>query len=444
MRSDISPPALRPLLLALLTPALLLIACETSGGPANTDPTPAADMAVDGEAPAAQVTWHGEVRPLVARYCAGCHADGELGPFPLETYEQARPWAAPMAMAVRARTMPPFLADDSGHCQTFRDSSWLTDEQIALFEAWADAGAPEGDSSIPAPAPRALPTLEGRVEVVDTGADYLPDQSRPDDYRCFVVDSPGAFAATGFDVVPSNPRIAHHLIAYQAIDAEAAAAARALDAQDDTPGYPCLGTGPQVNARNIAGWAPGAGATLFPAGTGVELDGALPLIIEMHYNTVGGPGETDRTALHLQTVESGSVTPLLEVGVLDYDFEGPPGDPAWSTTDYMPVQWSLWDYVPDYQGRVLLHGINGHMHTRGLSMRIGVSGSVDACLLDMPRWDWNWQQSYWFEEPIEIDAADLFDITCVFDTRGIDEPLVWGEGTGDEMCLGGLYVTLLD
>ncbi len=444
MRFTVSSSALRALLLALLAPALFLAGCEPSAGPAADDPDGAADMAVDGAAPAAAATWHGDVRPLVARYCAGCHADGELGPFPLETFEQARPWAAPMAMAVRARTMPPFLADDSGHCQTFRDSSWLTDAQIATFEAWAAAGAPEGDPSIPAPEPRALPTLSGRIEQVDTGVDYLPDQSRPDDYRCFVVDSPGAFAAVGFDVVPSNPRIAHHLIAYQPIDEAAAAAARALDAEDDTPGYACLGTGPQVDAYNIAGWAPGAGATLFPAGTGVELRDDLPLILEMHYNTVGGPGETDRTTLRFQAVDSGTVTPLLELGVLDYDFEGPPGEPAWSTTDYMPVQWSIWDYAPDYQGRVLLHGVNGHMHTRGRSMRIGVSGSVDACLLDMPRWDWNWQQSYWFEEPIEIDADDLLDITCVFDTRGIDAPLVWGDGTGDEMCLGGLYVTLIE
>lgn len=423
--------------------ALAAFGCD--GGAITDDLDPMPDAGPDGAAPPpAEVTWHGDVRPLVARFCVGCHAEGQSGPFALDDYDEARRWAAPMASAVRARTMPPFLADESGHCQTFRESKWLTEEEIAVFEAWAESGAPEGDGSIPAPDPVALPTLDGPLESVDTGVDYLPDQRRTDDYRCFVVDSPGAFAATGFDVRPSNPRIAHHLIAYQAVDADAAAAARALDAADDRPGYACPGTGPRVDARSVAGWAPGAGATLFPAGTGVEIAPDLPLIVEMHYNTVAGPGETDRTTLVFQAAESGSVTPLLEIGVWDYDFEGPPGEAAWSTSDSMPVRWSLWDERPDYSGRVLVHGVNGHMHGRGLSLRMGVTGSVDACLLDMPRWDWNWQQSYWFERPVEVEADDLLEITCVFDTTDLEAPLVWGDGTGDEMCLGGLYVTLLD
>lgn len=420
--------------------AALALGCDESAG---LDEMLGGEIPADAAVEAPAVTWHGDVRPLVARYCAGCHAAGQLGPFPLETYEQARPWALPMARAVEMRTMPPFLADDSGHCQTFRDSSWLTEEQIAVFAAWAAADAPEGDPDTPAPQPRALPALEGEIVRIDTGVDYLPDQTKTDDYRCFIVDPPRAFATTGFAVEPSNPAIAHHLIVYQPIDAEAAAAARALDDETEGPGYTCLGTGPRVDARNIAGWAPGSGATLFPAGTGVEVRGDLPLIFEMHYNTVGGPGETDRTTLALQIAAPGSVQPLYELGVFDYDFEGPPGDPAWSTTDYVPVQWSLWDGVP-YQGRVRVHGVNGHMHGRGRSLRMSVSGSTEQCLLDMPRWDWNWQQSYWFEQPIDIDAEDLLEITCVFDTEGLDAPLVWGEGTGDEMCLGGLYVTLLD
>ena len=393
----------------------------------------------------AETTYYEHVRPLLAEYCTGCHQEGGVAPFVLTSYEDAQRRAGPLAAEVRARRMPPFLADNSGDCRTFRDSRWLSAEEIAVFEGWATEQAPMGDPTIPPPTDREIPQLTGQIERADIGIDYLPDQSTTDDYRCFVLDAPGAFAATGFDVQPGNPRITHHLIAYQAIDTAAAAEARQLDADADGPGYPCFGTGPQVDAMTVASWTPGAGATIFPQGSGVEIDGDLPLILEMHYNIAGGPGETDRTTLLFQTTEAGSVTRLFELGALDFDFVGSPGLASYSTTEDFPVLWSLSDFdLPDYDGRLLVHGVNGHMHERGLSMQIEVVGVADACLLDIPRWDFNWQLTYWFEEPVEISARDAFRITCEWTTEGLSEPLVWGEGTGDEMCLGGLFVTLLD
>ncbi len=392
-----------------------------------------------------QTTYYEHIRPLLSESCTSCHRDGGLAPFSLTSYEQAQRWAGPMATAVAARTMPPYFADDSGACGSFRNSFWLSEAQIDVFTAWVDDDTPPGDPSIPAPPEPEVLALEGPLVTIDTGVDYLPNQSTTDDYRCFVIDSPGALSATGFDVAPGNSRITHHLIAYQVTDEETAQAARKLDTEAEGPGYPCFGTGPQVNATTIASWAPGAGATIFPEGTGVEIDGDLPLIIEMHYNIAGGPGETDRTTIIFEKAESGSRTPIYEIGALDYDFSGPPGMSSYSTTDETPLQWSLYDFgLGDYEGNILLHGANGHMHERGLSIKLEVVGNTNQCLLDIPHWDFDWQLSYWFEEPIEVRATDSIRITCTWNTEGLTEPLVWGDGTGDEMCLGGLYATLVD
>ena len=391
------------------------------------------------------ITYHAHIKPLMSQYCVSCHQPGGIGPFTLTSFEDASTWGRPSAIAVRGRTMPPFLANDSGDCNRFRESSWLTEADIEVFEAWVEQGMQEGDASLPDPAPRSLPELTGALESVDTGHDYTPDQTRTDDYRCFVIDSPGRFAATGFDVIPSNPRIAHHLIAYQVQNERQAEKARELDAEAPGPGYPCFGTGPQVDAFTVASWAPGAGATIFPEGTGMEIDGELPLILEMHYNIAGGPGESDRTTLAFQTAPAGSVNQLYELWALDYDFEGPPGLESFTTTERTPIKWPLADFDQRwYRGKIKVYGANAHMHELGKSMMIAVDSEVDRCLLDIPRWDFNWQLTYWYEEPIEISARDDFYVTCEWTTRGRDEPLVWGDGTGDEMCLGGIYVTLED
>jgi len=392
-----------------------------------------------------QVTYREHIAPLMAEYCVSCHQQGSIGPFALTSYDDAKMWGRASAIAVKARTMPPFLADDSGSCGRFEDSSWLADEDIAVFERWVEDGMIVGDASISMPPPRALPVLEGEVVSVDTGVEYMPDQSRSDDYRCFVVDSPGAFALTGFDVIPSNPRIAHHLIAYQVWDEEGAAEVRRRDAESEGPGYDCLGTGPGVDAVRIATWAPGKGATSFPEGTGLLLDAERPIILEMHYNIAGGPGETDRTALAMKTAPSDSVSPLYELWTLDTEFSGPPGMSEFTSSNQTRMRWLLEEFgVRRYRGDVLVWGVHGHMHERGLSMSINVDGDDERCLLDIPRWDFAWQLNYWLETPIRLSAREALHVTCSWTTMGMTEPLTWGEGTQDEMCLGGAYVTLVD
>ncbi len=391
--------------------------------------------------PDSQPNFAQHVRPLLARYCVGCHQVSGVAPFSLERYEDAQRWSLAMANAVQMRRMPPYLADASGDCQNYRDHQWLSAEQIETFVRWAELGAPSGDLNLPSPAPVQPPALSGEVVSVTTGADYLPDQTKTDDYRCFVVDSPGSFAVTGFDIQPGNPKIVHHLIAYQAADESAATQARMLDAQSSEQGYDCLGTGPIVETTSLAGWAPGAGAELFPEGMGVRLKDDLPLILEVHYNISESPGESDQTTMLFQTAPVNSVREMIELIAIDYDFEGPPGAETFTTTDDLPIAWQL---PEGGQGRLRLLSANAHMHKRGLSQRlerVSPSGEVD-CLMELPRWDFNWQRTYWYETGVEVSEQDTLRITCTFDTRGQEGTLTWGDGTDDEMCLASFFAVV--
>jgi hypothetical protein len=85
-----------------------------------------------------------------------------------------------------------------------------------------------------------------------------------------------------------------------------------------------------------------------------------------------------------------------------------------------------------------------------VAFRISLNPGTPAekILLDIPRWDFHWQGEYWFAEPIALRQGDRVRISCVYDNAeaipGPDgrplEPryLTWGEGTTDEMCLGGI------
>lgn len=420
---------------------LLLAACEGETLAPEPTTSPATDAAADAQdADIEAPTYHADVAPLLARHCTGCHTRGGVAPFALESYAEAAPLAGAIAAATLSRTMPPFLANASGDCNTYRDARWLSDAEIATFGAWSVGGAPEGPvTEPPARVPGAV--LQGDVRSFDIGFDYVPRTDVPDDYRCFLVGSPASedrYYVTGFDVRPGNPQVAHHAIVFHPRNEDEVAAARALDAADPGPGYACFGTS-GVQAAAVAAWAPGGGATHFPSGTGVELRGGRALIVQMHYHAHEAEPAPDRSRVQLQIalegVTAGRFLPLADLALT---LEPHRAEAVWETTlraaDYTPITTPF-----------RVRGAFPHMHTLGRSLRIEVTrdGGERECLMDVPRWDFNWQGLYFYEgEGINVRPDEPFTIRCTYDTRSRDETVRWGEGTDDEMCVAGLFITL--
>ncbi|MBN8615429.1 MAG: hypothetical protein J0L92_32840 [Deltaproteobacteria bacterium] len=415
----------------LVLAAMTLGACEAPSEPRDAG----------ADAPFASTTYYGEVRPILATHCEGCHVEGGIAPIPLDSYAAALPLAGRIAEVTRARTMPPFLADNEGGCNTYRDARWLSETEIATLESWARGGALEGDPGTPPPEPRELPHLHGDVRTLDIGVAYTPSTERPDDYRCFLVEPPATedlYYVTGFDVHPGNARIAHHVIVFHPANDEAIAEARALEAMDETPGYECFGAA-GVRAAAVAAWAPGGGATFFPDGTGVQLRGGRPLIVQMHYNTLASDGAPDRTRVDLEVATAG-VSPgrFLPLADLALTLPARMEEVGWETTlrvaDYTMVRTPF-----------RVRGVFPHMHTLGRSLEIEVerADGSRSCLVDVPRWDFDWQMLYFYEgEGIEVRPDEPITIRCTYDTRTRDMETRWGEGTQDEMCVAGLFVTL--
>src|SRR5258708_35413771 len=88
-------------------------------------------------------TFTKDVAPIPPKNCQSCPRPGEAGPFSMLTYEDARPWAGAMKLAVQQKLMPPWYADPQyGH---FSNTRALTNDEIKTIVARATAGAPKGD-----------------------------------------------------------------------------------------------------------------------------------------------------------------------------------------------------------------------------------------------------------------------------------------------------------
>jgi mono/diheme cytochrome c family protein len=429
--------------------ALLLGACSDS----DTDPDATS---------AEEVTYREHVAPILQAHCVSCHTEGAIAPFALDDYAMAAAYAESARVAVEERTMPPFSADNSGDCRTYADARWLSDEEIDTIARWVEAGAPEGDGEVVEREPD-VRELAGDTVLVEMPAAYQPTAGGADEYRCFDVTlgTDHDVFVTGFEVLPGAPRIVHHVVIWS-YDPQAQifgggtneATVAELDGADGKPGWTCGGTGGGLSTAGMpAIWTPGTPVTVFPEGTGLKVPASHRLMFEMHYS-VGTTTASDLTRARLQIADEvrdeaqmqlldGMIQSLffgdpfvLQPGQADIPFEwsadlqalvSPPGPPMGE------VQ------VPD---AIDIYGVFPHMHTRGTRLRAEVmqNDAVTACATDVPRWDFSWQQVFFYEEPLRLVGGESLHITCDYDTSNETEPVEPGFQTSEEMCTFGVFV----
>jgi hypothetical protein len=419
-----------------------ILACDPTSDPlsaAQGDSADSVDIPSD-SADDEEVSFHADILPLMERSCMDCHGPARTN-IEILDYSVASMLAEQIASAVESGRMPPWQPDED--CHALENPGALSSEERSLFREWADAGAPEGEP--PAPADTGLDTGEpGSSDeadlVIGMTEPYLPDETKTDDYRCFVID-PGLEEdvwVTGFDAAPGNTKLVHHVVLWTDADS----VSPALDEAEEGTGYTCFGGPGYDNSMPIGGWVPGAGAMAIPEGRGLLLPANTPLVLQQHYYTAGDPGGLDQTSVALDLAED-TVAPLYMVPIVVYDLDIPAGESE-------VVQSDTVDFSMGFD--IEIFGGIPHMHQLGTSIemsRVNSKGEED-CLIRIPEWDFNLQGFYSYKESITIHDGDSITLSCTYDNSAdnpnqtSDPPLdvQWGDGTDEEMCLVFAYVGL--
>ncbi len=387
----------------------------------------------------ARPTYCKDVAPILQKNCQECHRPGQVGPFALETYEQARKRALDIAAVVEDRVMPPWKA--APHIgPKFRDARTLSEQEVSTILAWAEGDAAEGNPADLPPAPKFPDEWElGTPDLVlDIGADFEVPASGDDIYRCFVVptgqDQDKYVSAVEFR--PGNRSVVHHILAY----VDTSGKARERDQADAGPGYSCFGGPGDPIHGGLGGWAPGNTPAFLDEGIGRSLPRKSDVIIQVHYHP-RGKAETDRSKIGIYFSRKPVKQTLHWSFVINPGLELPPGESS------IEIK-AAWEVPVD----VVAHSVAPHMHLLGRDMQISVKfpdGHVQD-LIKIDDWDFNWQYTYNFEKPIDLPKGSVVYLVSHYDNSSSnlrnpnrDNPKLvkWGEATTDEMCIGFLGVT---
>ena len=421
-----------------------LIALTLSAAACGTDaagpPVDSGDTGVEVSEPTAPGTYHGEVRTLIDVHCLGCHTDEGIGSFSLDDPAAVEQWSAAIVDAVSNRRMPPWLPSPNG-LEILR-ARRLSDTTVATFEAWAANDYAMGDPADYVPVVDNAPDLREPDILLEPEVPYVADPDLPDDYRCLsfpMVFEEEAFV-TGYDVIPGAPEIVHHVILYLVPKGDIAQM-EALDAADEGPGYTCYGGSLVGQDQMIAGWVPGANPEQFPDGMAMRIPVGARLVMQVHYNTLQTTGElpADSTRIALWTSDEEPAELIVVVPFLDSRLDIDAGNPRVVEGQSHAIPFGA-DII----------GVVPHMHTLGTEIRgfLTTDTVTDLQIIDIPEWDFNWQQFYWFDsaDVISVTGGDRFRIECIFDNSAANQAIVngeqleprdvsWGAGTLDEMCL---------
>ena len=374
----------------------------------------------DRRAEHAKISYHDTIAPILLDNCAECHSDGGIAPWAMNSYDMIKGFSPMIREVIRTDTMPPWNVDP--HVGEWLNDKSLSADEIKTLVHWIEAGSPRGDGpdplAVPRPAieewPLGEPDLIVEIPAYDVPASGVVDWIRPAIANP-LTEGKWLRAST---VKPGSRQAVHHVLSGILKDA------------------PTDGTADEsLWGASIGGYAVGSESYEARENVGTYIPPGGGFGFQMHY-TPFGKEVTDVTRVGLYFYDEVPEKILRNIAIADPSIEIPPEVAGYQEVAYIefPRDAELFYAFP-------------HAHYRGQSSTLTIiyPDGKEELLLSMPKYDFNWQRSYEFVEPVQIPAGSKIVSRYAYDNsaRNPANPdpslvITWGDQSWEEM----LYTNL--
>ena len=370
------------------------------------------------------ITYSNQISRLVQQHCVRCHREGQIAPFSLTTFEDVSAWAETMREVMKEGRMPPWHANPE--FGQFSNDCHMADAEKGLFYQWVENGKPEGDpSQLPKPLEFVSGWQIGKPDVIHRMAQpfTVPAKGVVPYQYCYIDANFREDAwIRGAEIRPGNPAVVHHVFVFF------------LPPGQDEP----RAEDPLFNS--IAGFAPGAPAGLWPEGHARMVPAGSKLVFQVHY-TPNGSEQTDQSEVGIVFADPQANNKEVKFGIaVNTDFRIPPGAP----NHHLRAGYG-------FSQDTIIHALIPHMHFRGKSFQFTARypDGRQEMLLDVPRYDFNWQNAYLLKEPKQMPKGTQIMCDGTFDNSAANplnpdptKEVRWGDQSWDEMMLGSFVTSL--
>ena len=365
----------------------------------------------------AKISYVKDVAPILEAKCVACHQDGGIGPFAMTNYQMVKGFSPMIREVIRTDRMPPYNADP--HVGKFSDDKNLSPAEIKTLVHWIDAGAPRGQGVDPLGAvkhvapewPLGKPDLVLNVPAYKIPASGVVDYQHP-----YVVNplTEGKWLKASTIKVEQRQGVHHILTGYMN---EVPADGKAFENKWGV---------------SVGGYAVGAESEIAPANVGSYIPPGGAIGMQTHY-TPFGKEVTDHSQIALYFYKDNEKPQLVMHNsvLVNNTIVLPPNDGHHQEVTYL-----------DFPHEALLYSAFPHAHYRGASSDLWIRypDGKEKLLLSLPRYDFSWQRSYTFAEPIKVPAGSKLIAHFIYDNskRNPNNPdpnktVVWGDQSWEEM-----------
>ncbi|XOV89178.1 MAG: redoxin family protein [Pseudomonadota bacterium] len=363
----------------------------------------------------ARISYADEIVPILESKCVECHQPGGIGPWAMTSYEMILGFAPMIREVLRTDRMPPWHADPA--IGTFLHDRSLEPQEITTLVRWIEAGAPRGvgpdplnrERKPPEDWPLGTPDLVLELPAFDVPATGIVDYQRP------AIPNPlteGKWLRASTVKVGSRETV-HHLLSGHMKE------------------MPENGRSNETRwGPSVGGYAVGAESNIMREGIGSFIPAGGAIGFQMHY-TPYGKAVTDRTKVGLYFYDEPPELMIRNATIIDFTIEIPPETARHEEVAYL-----------DFPRDALLYFAFPHAHYRGQSSTLAIRypDGREQMVLSLPRYDFNWQRAYEFEEPIDIPAGSKLIARYEYDNTAQNaanpDPsltITWGEQSHEEM-----------
>lgn len=370
-----------------------------------------------------------DIAPVLAENCASCHRAGGVAPFAMDSHTMVRGWSPMIREVLMTRRMPPGQID--GHIGEFVNDRLIDREDKRNIIAWVEAGAPvDGDSDPLAELtwPESKWAFGEPDMVLDIPATTVPATGNGVFVDVSVeIDMEEDRWLRGSQIIAGDRTVLHHTV-------------NRLDFPEELGRRGGFLAADHPDKANITAYIPGDTPDLAPPNTGGLLKAGSVLHLNMHY-TPNGRETVDSSELGLWFYPEGEVPEERMSGRCACVFPNtwttiPPHDPAFEQTASIVIERDA-----------KIHSYLPHMHFRGKYMRFYADypdGTTEE-LINIARYNYNWQLSYTYEEPKFVPAGTKITAVAAWDNSARnpanpnpDRAVDWGNESWDEMFFGAV------
>lgn len=371
-----------------------------------------------------KITWHNQVSRIVQSQCVQCHREKGLAPFALESPEDVIAHAEMIKTVIKNGTMPPWFAKDETEANDGQETAtpkWANERRLSPTSkknllAWIDSDHALGDPK-QAPikkvfkdewnigTPDKIVKLPRRFPIQATG--FMPYK-----HTFIRLNLTEDKWIKGIEIRPTDPAVVHHVLVF--------IKKRGEDPKiEETSGF-------------FAAYVPGNSYQVFPEGFAKKLPAGSSLIVQLHY-TPNGTATFDQTKIGFKYLNKTPKHIIKNKGIVNRRIYIPAGEENHREVAKLriPVEAKLMSFMP-------------HMHLRGKAFRYDlISSGERTTLLDVPRYDFNWQIVYRLRKPINLKRGDRIEAIGWYDNSennpanpDPEKNVSWGDQTHEEMMLG--------